>query len=143
MRVASAIVVLAVFVCAAPVAAQTDGGQIRGVLSGARGPIPNAEVRIKNTATEQVTVTTTSQAGEFSATVPAGTYDVFSSTVGYAVLARRGVTVKAGATERVDAKLGRQRERGHAQARFSSSTSAPRRSRPPARRRGPGMASLI
>ncbi len=106
MRAASAIVVLAVFVCAAPVAAQTDGGQIRGVLSGARGPIPNAEVRIKNTATEQVTVTTTSQTGEFSATVPAGTYDVFSSTVGYAVLARRGVTVKAGATERVDAKLG-------------------------------------
>ena len=106
MRVASATVVLAVFVCAASVAAQTDGGQIRGVLSGARGPIPNAEVRIKNTATEQVTVTTTSQTGEFSATVPAGTYDVFSSTVGYTVLARRGVTVKAGATERVDAKLG-------------------------------------
>jgi hypothetical protein len=37
--------------------------------------------------------------------VPAGTYDVFSSTVGYAVLARRGVVVAAGATVRVDATL--------------------------------------
>jgi hypothetical protein len=37
--------------------------------------------------------------------VPAGTYEVFSSTVGYAVLARRGVSVAAGATVRVDAKL--------------------------------------
>jgi hypothetical protein len=105
MRVASATVVVAVLVCVALASAQADRGQIRGTLSGARGPIPNAEVRIKNTATEQVTVTSTSQAGEFSAMVPAGTYDVFSSTVGYAVLARRGVTVKAGATERVDATL--------------------------------------
>ena len=106
MRVASAAaVLLAIALCSVLASAQADRGQIRGVLSGARGPIPNAEVRVKNTATEQVTVTTTSQAGEFAVAVPAGTYDVFSSTVGYAVLARRGVTVTPGATVRVDDKL--------------------------------------
>jgi hypothetical protein len=84
---------------------QANEGHIRGTLTGARGPIPKAEVRIKNTATEQVTVATTSQAGEFAVTVPAGLYDVFSSTVGYAVLARRGVAVAAGGTVRVDAML--------------------------------------
>jgi len=105
MRVASAAVVLAIALFAVLASAQADRGQIRGILSGARGPIPNAEVRIKNTATEQVTVATTSAAGEFSVAVPAGTYDVFSSTVGYAVLGRRGVTVMPGATIRVDAKL--------------------------------------
>src|SRR5688572_14142860 len=105
MRVACVCMALAVTVFATIGWAQADRGQIRGTLTGARGPIPNAEVRVKNTVTEQVTVTTTSQAGEFSVAVPAGTYDVFSSTVGYAVLARRGVTVTSGATVRVDAKL--------------------------------------
>ena len=105
MRVACACLALAVTVFAAVGWAQADRGQIRGTLSGARGPIANAEVRIKNAATGEVIVTTTSPAGEFSVTVPTGTYDVFSSTVGYAVLAHRNVAVKAGATERVDAKL--------------------------------------
>jgi hypothetical protein len=105
MRVLCAIAAVALTLLPIAAAAQAAGGQIRGTLSGARGPIPNAEVRVKNTATEQVTVTTTSPAGEFAVTVPAGTYDVFSSTVGYAVLARRGVAVASGATVRVDAKL--------------------------------------
>jgi hypothetical protein len=37
--------------------------------------------------------------------VPPGTYDVFSSTVGYAGLARRGVVVVAGGSQQVDATL--------------------------------------
>ena len=143
MRVASAAVVLAIVFCTVLASAQADRGQIRGTLSGARGPIPNAEVRIKNTATEQVTVTTTSQAGEFSVAVPAGTYDVFSSTVGYAVLARRGVDRDGRSHGPRGRQAGRQRQRRHARARSSSSTRAQRRSRPPARRRGPGMASRI
>jgi hypothetical protein len=89
----------------AGLAAQAGLGRINGVLSGSRGPIPNAEVRVKNTTTNQVITATTSAAGEFSVSVPAGSYDVFSSTVGYAALARRGVTVTAGATVRVDATL--------------------------------------
>ena len=105
MRVACVTLAAATTVFAAVGWAQADRGEIRGVISGARGPIVNAEVRVKSTATGQVTVLTTSPAGEFSAAVPAGTYDVFSSTVGYAVLARRGVTVAPGATVRVDATL--------------------------------------
>jgi hypothetical protein len=84
---------------------QAGPGRISGRLIGARGPIPNAEVRIKNTASDQLIEARTSAAGEFDVAVPAGTYDVFSSTVGYAVLARRGVTVASGATVRVDATL--------------------------------------
>jgi len=105
MRAASVTVAVVITALTALVWAQADRGEIRGTLSGARGPIVNAEVRVKNTATEQVTVATTSPAGEFSVAVPAGTYDVFSSTVGYAVLSRRGVTVAAGAIVIVDATL--------------------------------------
>ena len=105
MRAACTAVVMLSFLCAAGLAGQAGSGRISGRLTGARGPIPNAEVRIKNTASEQVTVTRTSAAGEFDVAVPAGTYDVFSSTVGYAVLARRGVTVASAATVRIDATL--------------------------------------
>jgi hypothetical protein len=105
MRAACSTIVLLISVVAAGLAAQAGAGRVAGALTGARGPIPGAEVRIKNTATEQVTVAVTSAAGEFSVSVPAGTYDVFSSIVGYAVLARRGVKVEPGSTVRVDAKL--------------------------------------
>ena len=105
MRAACTMVVMLSFLCADGWAGQAAPGRISGRLTGARGPIPNAEVRIKNTASDQVTETRTSAAGEFDVAVPAGTYDVFSSTVGYAVLARRGVTVAPSATVRVDATL--------------------------------------
>jgi hypothetical protein len=105
MRALCTGVVMALSILATEIAGQPGRGQISGVLTGSRGPIPNAEVRVKNTASDQVTVATTSAAGEFSVSVPAGSYDVFSSTVGYAVLARRGVTVTAGARVRVDATL--------------------------------------
>ena len=105
MRAACTTVVLLSFFCADGLAGQAAPGRISGRLTGARGPIANAEVRIKNTASEQVTVARTSAGGEFDVAVPAGTYDVFSSTVGYAVLARRGVTVSPAATVRVDAAL--------------------------------------
>ena len=129
MRVACACLALAVTVFAAVGWAQADRGQIRGTLSGARGPIANAEVRIKNAATGEVIVTTTSPAGEFSVTVPTGTYDVFSSTVGYAVLARAergGQGRRHGAGGR---EARRQRERRHA-----------RRDLLPLRARGPEAA---
>ena len=105
MRPACTTVVMILSLAAATIAGQAGPGSISGVLAGSRGPIPNAEVRFKNTATEQVIVATTSAAGAFSVSVPAGSYDVFSSTVGYAVLARRGVIVTEGATVRVDATL--------------------------------------
>ena len=105
MRAACTTVVMILSLAATTIAGQAGPGLNSGVLAGSRGPIPKAEVRIKNTATEQVIVATTSATGAFSVSVPAGSYDVFSSTVGYAVLARRGVTVTPGATVRVDATL--------------------------------------
>ena len=69
MRTARTTVAL-VFSALAVAAAQSDRGQIRGTLTGARGPIPNAEVRVRNTATEQVTVGTTSAAGSKAACRP-------------------------------------------------------------------------
>jgi hypothetical protein len=108
MRAACTVVLLS-FLCAAGSgqagSGQAASGRLSGRLTGARGPIANAEVRIKDIASEQVTVAKTSAAGEFDVAVPAGTYDVFSSTVGYAVLARRGVVVAPAATVRVDATL--------------------------------------
>lgn len=105
MRAACTTLITVLSVLTAGLAGQAALGRISGVLSGSRGPIPNADVRVKNTRTNQVIVATTSASGEFSVSVPAGTYDVFSATVGYAALARRGVTVTAGATVRVDATL--------------------------------------
>jgi hypothetical protein len=105
MRAAGTALVMVLSLLAAGLAGQSGLGRISGVLTGSRGPIPKAEVRVKNTATNQVIVATTSPSGEFSVSVPVGSYDVFSSTVGYAALARRGVTVTAGATVRVDATL--------------------------------------
>ena len=105
MRAACTTLVFVLSLVVAGLAGQAGLGRISGVLSGSRGPIPNAEVRVKNTATNQVVVATTSTTGEFSVSVPAGSYDVFSSTVGYTALARRGVIVTAGATARVDATL--------------------------------------
>src|SRR5689334_17697568 len=105
MRAVCTALVIVLSVLTSTIAGQAGLGRISGVLTGSRGPIPNAEVRVKNTRTNEVIVATTSASGEFSVSVPPGSYDVFSSTVGYAVLARRGVTVTAGATVRVDATL--------------------------------------
>ena len=82
--------------------AQADHGDIRGTLSSTRGPLAGVEVRIKNVATGDVKVATTSSSGEYEATVTAGTYDVFAARVGYVAFARRGLVVQPGATARAD-----------------------------------------
>ena len=104
MRAACAVVIV-LSVLVAGLAAQSGLGRISGVLTGPSGPIPKGEVRVKNTAPNKVVTATTSAAGEFSVSVPAGTYDVFSAVVGYTAFARRGVTVTAGATVRIDATV--------------------------------------
>jgi hypothetical protein len=85
--------------------AQTGTGELRGVLSSVRGPLPGLEVRIKNTVTGEVLTTTTSQSGEYSMTVPSGRYEVFAIRVGYGTLALRGLDVKPGATVKADGVL--------------------------------------
>jgi len=86
--------------------AQTTTGEIRGTLSNARGPIAGAEVRVKNTGTGEVKATTTSAAGEYAISVTPGTYDVFSSPIGYVAYARRQIVVQAGGSARADGVLG-------------------------------------
>ena len=82
--------------------AQTKTGEIRGVLSSTRGPLASVQVRIKNVDTGNVTVATTSSAGEYAVAVTPGTYDVFAAQVGYVAFARRQLVVAAGATIRAD-----------------------------------------
>jgi hypothetical protein len=102
-RLATAVVMIALSAIAF---AQTDKGSIHGTLASARGPLPNVEVRIRNTTTGQILVATTTSRGEFSAVVTPGTYDVFATPTGYTPLARRQIQVKAGAIVRVDGMLG-------------------------------------
>jgi hypothetical protein len=86
--------------------AQTDKGSIQGTLASARGPLPNVEVRVRNIATGQILIATTTSRGDFSAAVTPGTYDVFATPTGYTPLARHQIQVKAGAIVRVDGMLG-------------------------------------
>src|SRR4030095_9590571 len=93
---------IVVIVVSAPARAQVPNGEIRGVISSARGPLAGVEVRVKNVDTGDVKVTTTSPAGEYTVAVAAGTYDIFAAQVGYAAFARRQLVVAAGMTLRAD-----------------------------------------
>src|ERR1044071_1833071 len=85
--------------------AQAGTGELRGVLSTARGPFAGLEVRIRNTSTGDVKTTTTSPAGEYAMRLPPGRYEVFASRVGYGTLALRDLDVRAGATVKADGVL--------------------------------------
>jgi hypothetical protein len=100
----AAIVAVAV-TCSIVLQAQAGTGELRGVLSNARGPFAGLEVRIKNTSTGEVKTTTTSSSGEYSIRVAPGRYDVFAIRVGYGTLALRDLDVRAGATVKADGVL--------------------------------------
>ena len=97
---------IALILVSVPAWPQATSGEIRGVLSGARGPLAGVEVRIKNVETGEVKVTTTSTAGDYAVAVAPGTYDVFAAQVGYAAFAKRQLVVAAGATMRADGVMG-------------------------------------
>ena len=101
-----AAIVALVCACSTLLQAQTGTGELRGVLSNARGPFAGLEVRIKNTNTGEVKTTTTSPSGEYSMRVAPGRYDVFAIRVGYITLALRDLEVRAGATVTADGVLG-------------------------------------
>jgi carboxypeptidase family protein len=96
------VAVIAAILVSAPAWAQVATGEIRGVLSGARGPLASVEVRVKNIETGEVKVATTSPTGDYTVTVAPGTYDVFAARVGYVAFAKRQVVVAAGGTMRAD-----------------------------------------
>ena len=81
-----AAIVALVVACSMLLHAQTGTGELRGVVSSVRGPMPGLEVRIKNVSTGEVTTTTTSPTGEYSIRVMPGRYEVFASEAGYACL---------------------------------------------------------
>jgi hypothetical protein len=85
--------------------AQTESARIYGTLSGARGPLSNIEVRVKNTTTGDVTVTRTTSQGEYSVVLSPGSYDLFASPAGYITFTERQLSVLAGAAHRVDGVL--------------------------------------
>ena len=94
-----------VVVAGALLHAQAGTGELRGILSTARGPFAGLEVRIKNTSTGDVKTTITSSSGEYAMRLPAGRYEVFASRVGYGTLALRNLEVRAGATLNADGML--------------------------------------
>jgi len=93
---------IALILVSVPAWTQATSGEIRGVLSSARGPLAGLEVRVKNVETGDVKLATTSSTGEYSVAVTPGTYDVFAAQVGYAGFAKRQLLVAAGATIRAD-----------------------------------------
>ena len=95
------------------VVGQTGNGELRGVLSSARGPLADVQVRIKNVDTGDVTVTTTSSAGEYTVAVTPGTYDVVAAQVGYVAFARRQLVVASGASIRADGVMADNANAGH------------------------------
>jgi hypothetical protein len=106
MRLIASVLTLCLILVTAVTFAQSRSGEVRGVLSTARGPITGAEVRVKNTGTGEVQLTKTSHSGEFAVTVTPGTYDVFASGPGLVTFVRRQLVVGAGATVRADGVVG-------------------------------------
>ena len=99
------LVIIGAILFSASVFAQHQKGLIEGVLASARGPLPDLEVRIKNTATNDVVLATTTRSGEYSVSVAPGTYEVFASPTGYTAFVRRQVVVRAGETAKVGGVL--------------------------------------
>ena len=99
------LVVIVVVVVGSLVHAQATTGELRGVMSSVRGPLPGLEVRVKNTSTGEVKTTTTSASGEYSIKLSPGRYEVFATEAGYAILALRDLEVRAGAVLKADGVL--------------------------------------
>jgi len=104
-RVYRAAIVVLVCACSTMMQAQTGMGELRGVMSSVRGPLAGLEVRIKNTSTGEVIMTTTSPSGEYSMKLMPGRYEVFTSQAGYGILALRDLDVRAGAVLKADGVL--------------------------------------
>ena len=83
-------------------------GSISGTLfDSINDPIDNNAVQAKNTASGAVFKTTTSASGKYTlADLPPGTYDVSASAPGLSAVAKKGVTVEASQTAKLDIHLG-------------------------------------
>lgn len=89
------------------VSAQTPKGSISGVIKDPVGKeVAGVAVQATSTATGTVYRATTSKQGTFTIPdLPVGPYDITASLAGVSPFSRKGVTVNADATTRVDAAL--------------------------------------
>jgi hypothetical protein len=105
MRAISVLILLCLI--SLPVAAQTDRGTITGTVSDPAGAVvANAPIEAKNVATGAVYPTVTSATGNYTiAQLPAGTYDLTVTVMGFKKYVRPGLMVEVAGTLRVDASL--------------------------------------
>ena len=96
-----------VLIAAATLFAQSERGAISGTVRDSSGAaVPQAQVAITNTATNQATNVTSSASGEFTAPEMAvGTYDVRVEKTGFRPAQIHGLTVNAATTARADFSL--------------------------------------
>jgi len=104
----SALLFLASLLLVSPVlVAQSERGAISGAVRDSTGAaVPQAHIVITNSATNQVTNVTSSDAGEFTAPeIAVGTYDVRVEKTGFRPTQIHGLTVNAATTARADFNL--------------------------------------
>jgi len=96
-----------VLIAAAALFAQSERGAISGTVRDSSGAaVPQAQIAITNTATNQATNVTSSASGEFTAPEMAvGTYDVRVEKTGFRPAQIHGLTVNAATTARADFSL--------------------------------------
>jgi len=100
-------VLYCVLLVSAALFAQSERGNITGVVTDSSGAVvPNVAVTITNTATNVPERVITTSAGEYNAAnlVP-GVYRIEVAASGFKRFSEAGVTLTAGSTARVDAKL--------------------------------------
>jgi Carboxypeptidase regulatory-like domain/TonB dependent receptor len=87
--------------------AQVQNGQFTGlVLDPSGAAIPNAKVRITNTATDFSITATTNQTGGYTVTqLPVGTYTLTAEAPGFKKYTNARITLNAGSISRVDFKM--------------------------------------
>src|SRR5579871_331704 len=98
---------LLVFSTAPNAGAQVTGGTILGAVTDATGAsVPNVEVTITNTATNNVTTLTTNDAGLFSApNLLPGPYQVTVKATGFATSVVKGIDLTVGSQHDVNISL--------------------------------------
>src|SRR5215472_10694310 len=87
--------------------AQSERGNITGVVTDSTGAVvPNTSVVITNRATNIPLSVTTTSAGDYNApNLAPGSYQIVISASGFKRFVENGVTLTAGSTARVDARL--------------------------------------
>ena len=107
MKKLQACVVVCCLLLAVPAMSQVQNGQFTGVVSDPSGAaIVGAKVTATNKATNLSVASTTNAAGNYLIReLPPGLYDVSVQASGFRNFSNKGVTVNAGTTTRVDAKL--------------------------------------